>query len=140
MNVRSIMRSSTVAMAATLGFLVCSAEVSAQTVGGYGARNPWQTTLSNPTVSPYLSLLQRQSEGLPLYYTQVRPQIEQMDFNRNQQTAVNRVQSQLNNVQQQQQQGVGQFGQIGIRPTGRRGVSDYRLMFGNHSHYYAMPR
>jgi hypothetical protein len=64
---------STVALA-----LLFAAEAQAQTPRYQPAR---------PTVSPYLNLFRNNTGPLPNYYSLVRPQLQQQDFNQRQMTA-----------------------------------------------------
>ena len=78
--------------------------------------------LNGPTVSPYLNLLQVNSQGLIPYQNLVTPQI-------NQQNALNR---QAGAIQQLQQQ-VNASGTVG---SGGRGTG-HTTFFMNYSHYYS---
>lgn len=96
----------------------------------------------NPSVSPYLNLLQNNS-GLtsltPNYQAFVRPQLEA----RRQAQATNRslqtLGSQVGGLQQQ----LGQPTRAGglLRPTGRpEGSAGLTSYYGNHLHYYLLQR
>jgi hypothetical protein len=58
--------------------LLCAAESQAQTP---------RYQPSRPTVSPYLNLFRNNTGPLPNYYSLVRPQLNQLDFNQRQMTA-----------------------------------------------------
>ncbi len=57
------------------------------------AQLPFSNTVTQPTTSPYLNLLNRQG-GLPNYQSLVRPQIEARQEFAQQQAAINRLQRQ----------------------------------------------
>jgi hypothetical protein len=80
---------------------------------------------SRPTISPYLNLLRRDVGPLPNYYSLVRPQLQQNDFNQRQ-IAINREQRTAIRANAQQIQEV----QSGAASTGTASV--YR----NYGHYY----
>lgn len=84
---------------------------------------------NGPTVSPYLNLLQVNSQGLNSYQTMVKPIIDQ-------QNAINRQGSQLGRLQNQvNQQAYG----AGAGSSGTRGTG-HQTQFQNTSHYFPAPR
>jgi hypothetical protein len=92
---------------------------------------------AQPTVSPYLNLLRRDTGPVTNYYTLVRPQQQQQAFNRQQQANNQQQQSVLQTQQQgirTVQQGLLQVRQSQASPTGRSGG------FMNYSHYYNFSR
>lgn len=90
-----------------------------------GLRRPQPTR--QPTVSPYLNLLQFQDasdESIPVYQTLVRPFVEQRRLN----------QTQVNQVYQLQQQVARNAAQSG--GTGQLRQTGHTTIYGNHSHYF----
>jgi hypothetical protein len=63
------------------------------------AGKPFQSTSSEPTISPYLSLYQNSSNQNQLlnYYTVVRPQMEQIEANKKQEAEIQKLRSQVQN-------------------------------------------
>jgi hypothetical protein len=90
---------------------------------------------STPTVSPYLNLFQNNrgngplNRALPNYYSLVRPQLDQNQFNR----AQLQVQQQQNQSIQQLQAGVGFLAQ---QQTGQA-ITGHNSWFRNTSQYYS---
>lgn len=66
---------------------------------------------NTPTISPYLNLTRNNGGGLPNYYSLVRPQMQQQDFDR-QQAAKQQVQGQKIMTLQDEVQ-------AGLTPTGK---------------------
>jgi hypothetical protein len=100
-------------------------------------RQPRSYTPSQPTVSPYLNLLRRDTGPVTNYYTLVRPQQQQQAINRQQQANNQQQQSFLQTQQQglrTVQQGLLQIRQSQASPTGRGGG------FMNYSHFYNFSR
>lgn len=91
---------------------------------------------NRPTVSPYLNLTSRDSGfGLPNYYTQVRPRIEQEQENIAAQRRSAAMQQQLNQVQDQVRQSQQEAANFLI--TGRVGWSSRGLpRFGSYLSFY----
>ncbi|MDZ4779294.1 MAG: hypothetical protein SGJ19_03475 [Planctomycetia bacterium] len=85
------------------------------------------TPTRQPTVSPYLNLLQFQDasdESIPVYQTLVRPFVDQRRLN----------QHQVNQVYQLQQQVARNAVQSG--GTDRLRQTGHTTIYGNHSHYF----
>ncbi len=70
---------------------------SAATVAQRGvATKPFNTVVNEPVISPYMNLYREQSAvDVPNYQLFVRPQQEQLEANRRQQTAVGNLQRQI---------------------------------------------
>mgnify|MGYP003501423407 CR=1 FL=1 len=91
-------------------------------------------TPNTPTISPYLNLTRNNGGGLPNYYSLVRPQMQQQDFDRQQ-------------VAQQQTQGqkimtLQDEVQAGLTPTGKNaGFMNFgtRHRFGDTTGRYPQP-
>lgn len=93
------------------------------------AQQPFSNVQQQPTVSPYLNLLNRQGQGLPNYQTLVRPQIRtDQEFARQQ--------GQLSQIQRRQAglAAGGAFGPRGIS-TQIRGTG-HITRFMDYSHYF----
>src|SRR4051812_42151898 len=76
--------------------------------GGYNVPRGHSDNPNGPTVSPYLNLLQSNSQGLSNYQTLVKPMIDQQ----------NAIQRQGNSIQRLQQQVSPGSGPGGARGTG----------------------
>lgn len=122
-----------------LACLAFHQEAQAQygTGGVRSVRNATRNFMYNrPTVSPYLNLASNDSyNGLPSYFTQVRPQVDRQrqDMAQRRQAAV--MQQQLNQVQHQ----VAQTSQetASMMLTGRQGWSSRGLpRFGTYLNYF----
>lgn len=83
-----------------------------------------QNILSNPTVSPYLNLLQSRGAGLPNYQALVRPLVDQRQTANRQQREIRGLQSQVGH------QGALLSRDSELRPTG------HETHFMNHSRFY----
>ena len=130
------MLAATTVVVVLLGF---AQDVSAQYSGSNfrNARSATRNYLYNrPTVSPYLNLTSRDSGwGLPNYYTQVRPRLEQEEQNIAAQRRSAAMQQQLNQVQDQVHQSQQQAADYLI--TGRVGWSSRGLpRFGSYLSFY----
>src|SRR5262245_8030473 len=90
--------------------------------GGYNMPRGHSDNPNGPTVSPYLNLLQTNSQGLSNYQSLVKPMIDQQ----------NTLQRQGNSIQRLQQQ----VGSAGSAPGATRGTG-HATRFGNLSHYYS---
>lgn len=62
-----------------LGLLGCA--LSIQVAYGQQRRGPTQYQPANPTMSPYVGLLQGNTGAIPNYFSLVRPRLEQRAFN-----------------------------------------------------------
>ena len=100
--------------------LAIVASASAQGISGFGGSQ--SGGINGPTVSPYLNLLQINSQGIIPYQNLVTPQIDQGNAIRQQQSAINRLQSQVNSQSASQQRT--------SRSTG------HNTLFLNYSHYF----
>ena len=90
---------------------------------------------SSPTMSPYLNLLRTNTSAVPNYYSFVRPQQRQQEFNRQEQTLRQKQAQTLGKVQNDVQ-----LGQSPIRATGTGGgfmQGGSRSTFMNSSRYYS---
>ena len=107
---------------------------------GSSARNIRSATrnflYNRPTVSPYVNLATRSSyNGMPNYFTLVRPQIEQRQQQMAQQQESRRMQTQINQVQQQAAQTQSQMSSMML--TGRVGWSSRGYpRFGTYLNFY----
>lgn len=113
---------------ASLKAAVLAGLVTAVSMSSTQAQPP-RYTPSRPTVSPYLNLLRNDNGTIPNYYSLVRPQLNQLDFDnqvrisaKSQALAVRRLET------LSQQQGASSS------PTGTGSV------FNNLSHYYPQSR
>ena len=91
---------------------------------------------NRPTVSPYLNLTTRDNyNGMPAYYTLVRPELEQRERQAAQQREAAQMQTQLNRVQQQAAQTQSQMADMMM--TGRIGWSSRGMpRFGTYLNFY----
>ena len=89
---------------------------------------PFKHVEQRPTVSPYLNLLRDDSGATANYQTLVRPQMEQIDFNRQQERQFDRLDRQFQNFRSES--AYPQDGSVEIRETG------HTTRFMNLSHYY----
>ena len=91
---------------------------------------------NRPTVSPYVNLATRDNyNGMPNYFTIVRPQIEQREREMTQRQETSRMQTQLNQVQRQQAQSQSQMAEMML--TGRVGWSSRGMpRFGSYMNYF----
>lgn len=89
---------------------------------------PFKDVQRRPTVSPYLNLVRDDVDAAANYQTLVRPQIEQMEFNRQQEVQLQRLDRQFQQFRQESAYPIG--GSQDIRPTG------HVTQFMNRSHYY----
>ncbi len=115
---------------------VTTAEAQSSAINTYGSvtrRNVNQTILNNPTVSPYLRLLQGNGGGVnqgiggvsAIYQTQVRPAIDNRQQSQVQQQQITQMQGQLNQVRSQYRQL-----STGYMATG------HPTRYMTYSHYY----
>lgn len=111
----------------TAVLLSAASWASAQNYGQMYGNTHRPQPARQPTVSPYLNLLQFQDasdESIPVYQTLVRPFVDQRRLN----------QYQVNQVYQLQQQvarnAAQTSGAAGLRQTG------HTTIYGNHSHYF----
>ena len=88
---------------------------------------PFKHVQQRPTVSPYLNLT-RVDAGSGNYQTLVRPQLEQMEFNRQQQVQLDRLGREFEDFEVRSAYPVG--GSENIRATG------HTTRYLNLSHYY----
>ncbi len=108
--------------------------------GGSSTRSIYQATrgylYNRPTVSPYLNLTSRDAQyGLPNYFTQVRPRVEQQQQELASQRQTAQMQQQLNQVQDQVR--ASQQQATGMMLTGRVGWSARGMpRFGTYMSYY----
>ncbi len=122
---------SSLAIFATL--VLWNSHVSAQVNFPSGYRSMRSRIHNRPTVSPYLSLLSvdNQTNGLPTYFTTVRPRIEaqrRAQEQDQQNDQLQRLQRQVSTVRRQMTQAQRNNG---VFPTG------HPTRFNNYSHYYA---
>lgn len=124
-------------------FLFCLLDsVSAQTLPGsvnnsyrkyLNVPNPMSSVLNNPSVSPYLSLLNNNDSmsGIPSYHTAVRPRLEARDQRQRQNKQIRRLQSQTSNMRRDM-----------ARSNQRGGAfaTGHPTRFGNYLHYYQSMR
>ncbi len=96
--------------------VVTAQPVDAQVVNRQGM----SSSINGPTVSPYLNLLQINSQGIIPYQNLVTPQIEQNRAIRQQASAINQLQQQVSSSS-------------GPRPSRATGHS---TLFMNYGHYY----
>jgi hypothetical protein len=89
---------------------------------------PFKHIQQQPTVSPYLNLVRDDSGAAANYQTLVRPQIEQLNFNRQQELQFDRLDRQFQNFRSES--AFPQEGSVDIRETG------HTTRFMNRSHYY----
>ncbi len=111
-----------------VGLMAASASPSYAQI--YGANNFFGGHSDNPngpTVSPYLNLLQTNSQGLSSYQTLVKPLVDQQNAIQRQGDSLQRLQSQVNN------QAYAPGGKSGNQGTG------HVTRYFNYSHYYNMP-
>jgi hypothetical protein len=85
------------AVAGAVSFV--AVEASAQ---GYG-RQSASSRLQRPTVSPYLNLFRRGSNGMPNYQTLVRPELQQLRTNSMQQSEISQLRTEIAAEQRQVQ-------------------------------------
>ena len=128
----------TIACGLLTGLLVLAGSVPAfgQYTGDYQrpSASVRRNILRSPSVSPYLSLLDRQNEfGLPSYFTQVRPRLEQQERLREQGQAIGQLQQQFNAISAARA-AEGQTAPGLIRATG------HPTLYFNYSHYYNFGR
>ncbi len=130
------MGSKRIILAMGIGLLVVSsafAQNSSLNALQRGRQTTSRQILNNPTVSPYLRLLQGGGSGVnsgiggvsAIYQTQVRPQIENRQQMAQQQQQIQQVQSQLNQVRNQYRQL-----STGYMATG------HPTRYMTYSHYY----
>jgi len=89
---------------------------------------------TRPTMSPYLNLLRNNNGAIPNYYSFVRPQQRQKEFNRREQILRSKQAHTLGKIQNSIQQG-----QAPIHATGTGSgfmQPGTRSTFMNSSHYY----
>lgn len=103
-------------------------------VSSASAQQPFSNIYQSPTVSPYLSLLNRNSTGLPTYQTLVRPQIEQQQQDINTRLQLSKLQKGQKSLISNEQRGLAQRGVSNeIRGTG------HVTTFMDYLHYYPRP-
>jgi hypothetical protein len=113
---------------------ICSYLVMATTICAIAraasAQQPFSNVQQQPTVSPYLNLLNRQGQGLPNYQTLVRPYVRSEQEFARQQNQIQRLQRQQGSLA------------AGAGLTGARGVSTqirgtgHVTRFMDTSHYF----
>ncbi len=105
--------------------LVLSAarRADAQYFGSPIARGGTSGSINGPTVSPYLNLLQMNTQGIIPYQNLVQPQIEQNNALRQQASAINQLQQQVSSPS-------SSGGGRGSRSTG------HSTLFMNYGHYF----
>lgn len=89
---------------------------------------PFKNIQQRPTVSPYLNLVRDDSGAAANYQTLVRPQMEQLEINRQQELQINRLDRQFQDFRQES--AFPQQGSEDIRATG------HATRFMNRSHFY----
>jgi hypothetical protein len=89
---------------------------------------PFKHVQRQPTVSPYLNLVRDDSGAAANYQTLVRPQMEQIDINRQQEMQFDRLDRQFQDFRSES--AYPQQGSLDIRETG------HITRFMNRSHYY----
>jgi hypothetical protein len=94
--------------------------------GQPGPAPPARFQPSRPTISPYLNLLRRDVGPLPNYYSLVRPQLNQIEFDQRQRVINAQQQGQI----QQNSRQILSISESTAAPTGTGSV--YR----NYGHYY----
>jgi len=98
------------------------------------AQQPFSNIYQQPTVSPYLNLLNRSNAGLPSYQTLVRPQIEQQQQDIKQRLDIQKLQRGQKSLIANQERGLAQRGISNeIRGTG------HVTVFMDYLHYYPRP-
>jgi hypothetical protein len=85
---------------------------------------------TRPTISPYLNLLRRNAGPLPNYYSLVRPQLQQLETNRQQQAVNSQHRGELQTLNRQ-------VLTISESPAASTGTG---AVFRNYSHYYSLDR
>ena len=106
--------------------LACLCAERAQAQAPRGPAPPARYQPSRPTVSPYLNLLRRDVGPLPNYYSLVRPQLNQNEFNQRQRVTNAEQQAQI----QRNARSIVDINESTAAPTGTASV--YR----NFGHYY----
>ena len=108
----------------------------AQYKGGSNAYTATRNFLYNrPTVSPYLNLTSRSSNGMSNYHTMVRPQLDQEQVNVRRQQQASRQQQELGQIQSQFRQSQSQAASAMI--TGRMGWSSRGMpRHGTYLNFY----
>lgn len=89
---------------------------------------PFKNVQQRPTVSPYLNLVRDDNGAAANYQTLVRPQMEQIDFNRQQQTRLDRLDRQFQSFRNENAYPIQ--GSEQLRETG------HSTRFMNRSHFY----
>lgn len=89
---------------------------------------PFRNIQQQPTVSPYLNLVRDDNGGTANYQTLVRPQVEQLNINRQQELQYERLDRQFQDFRSES--AYPQQGAINLRETG------HTTQFMNRSHYY----
>jgi hypothetical protein len=89
---------------------------------------PFKHIQQRPTVSPYLNLVRDDSGAAANYQTLVRPQMEQIDYNRQQENRLDHLNRQFQNFRSESAYPLQ--GSQDIRETG------HITQFMNLSHYY----
>ncbi|MCA9260170.1 MAG: hypothetical protein KDA61_13255 [Planctomycetales bacterium] len=91
-----------------------------------------------PTTSPYLNLLNNNGGNFATnYYSIIRPQLRQNEFNQQQAAAIKRQSQDLQGLDRTLRRDLGQPEEL--RPTGKAGwfnAGTPRNQFQNRSHYY----
>ena len=132
------MLSKSTLMVVLAGALVAGFQQSAeaQYKGGSNAYTATRNFLYNrPTVSPYLNLTSRSSNGISNYHTMVRPQLDQEQTNLRRQQQANRQQQEMGQIQSQFRQSQSQAAQMMI--TGRVGWSSRGMpRHGSYLNFY----
>jgi len=99
------------------------------------AQRPGRYQPTRPTMSPYLNLLRRDVSAVPNYYSFVRPQQRQLEFNRQEQMLRRKQAHTLGKIQNDIQ-----LGQAPIHSTGTGSgfmQPGSRSTFMNSSRYYS---
>ena len=94
-----------------------------------------------PTVSPYLNLTRLNNGGVPNYYSLVRPQLQQQDFNARTETLQRQQTGQLLQLERSAQSSI-----VGSTPAAPTGTASWFMTpsttstFRDTSGYYPQPR
>ncbi|QDV75103.1 hypothetical protein [Botrimarina mediterranea] len=67
--------------------------------GAAQAQRPQRFQPARPTVSPYLNLLRQNNSAIPNYYSLVRPELQQLQVNQQQQALLLKQNSQIQRLQ-----------------------------------------
>ena len=120
--------------ALSISILLCNSDVVRGQLSyklprsNFGGRSALAYSLNRPTVSPYLGLLSQgaSQSGIPKYFTNVRPRLEQRERIRQNEMKVQRL-----------QQDVNQARTTAIRGRGTNGLqTGHPTRFMNYLHFY----